>query len=200
MTSDPPAAEAPAPPALLLVTGPSEADTALLVVALAAALRARGVRVGTAEARPGLEGAPAIVLTTGSGARIPLPGAPGADALRARARAIDPALELLLVMGVDTPDLPRVVVTPDGGTSPVPGVLAAIHPAEVRRALEDPEHALAAIEVVEAIEAALLGGTRTSSAIDRASAAPIESERRLLDRPDVPAPRPGRGWRRWLGR
>lgn len=201
VTSDAPADR----PALLLATGPSEDDVALLVVALASTLRARGVRVGTAEARPGLDGASVLVLTTGAGARIPLPGPADAATLRVRARTIDPALELLIVTGLDEPTLPTVVVSPERAPASPPtstsGVLAAIHPTDVRRALEDPAHALAALEVVALIEAALLGGPRLQPPIGRASEAPIESARRLLERPDLPPPpRPARGWRRWLGR
>lgn len=192
----------PAPrelPALLLATGPSEADVALLVVALTATLRSRGVRVGTAEARAGIEGAPAVVLTTGAGARVPLPDLPSADAIRFRARAIDPALELILATGLDAPDVPKVIVGAERGATSMPGALAIIHPAEVRRALEDPARALAVTEVVATIEVALLGSPRASTPIERASEAPIESERRLLERADLPPSPQSRGWRRWFG-
>jgi hypothetical protein len=78
-------------PAVLRVVAPAAAGTSLLVVALTAALRQHGFRVGSVEARSGLAGVTATVLTTGSGARITLPGTIDLATLPARASAFDPA-------------------------------------------------------------------------------------------------------------
>jgi hypothetical protein len=179
------------------IVAPPEASTSLLVVAITSALRARGFRVGALEARSGLEGSAVAVLTTGSGARITLPGAIELDALTHRAATFDPGLDLLLVDGdaEGTGSAPTIEVIP---ARAAPATVAAttigtltIDQLEAARPSED-------FGMAAAIEERLLAGRAGPSPLARTAEEPIESARRLLDIPREPARRT-RSWRRWLG-
>ncbi|MEZ4501654.1 MAG: hypothetical protein R3C39_03440 [Dehalococcoidia bacterium] len=131
-------------------------------VTLIAELRDRGHRVGTAARRPAVLGAPAsTVLVLGNGARVTIEGAPPLEVLTTRAAALDPQLALLLIEGFEE------------ATD-----LATYNPPS-----EADTSTLAAT-----IEATHLA---PPSIHELQARAPIETERRLLDRTDfTPAPPP----------
>lgn len=201
--------ESPPKPVLLRVVGPPGSGKSLLIVALTNALRSRGFRAGSVEARTGLDGATATILTTGSGARVTLPGTLEGEALTERAAALDPGLDVLLAEGQPATDerVPAIEIV-EGGSPPVttsPERLAIVGRERLARAFAASGPAddlgLAAL-----IEERLLAGRRDAAgrqALARATEAPIESARRLLERapasepPSIPRPR---GWRRWLDR
>lgn len=204
-------------PALFRVVAPAAVDASALVVALSSALRARGFRVGTAESRGGLGGAAVTTVVTGSGARITLPGAVALDTLAQRAAALDPGLDVLLVVGertsagvpprdvegADVVEVEEVAAATDDGSA---ATTDASHPALVASV---PASRLAAAPMSDFGLAALIEERvrprSRAAALARAVETPIESERRLLERASPPsgarAPRrpTTRGWRRWLG-
>ncbi len=207
MTDRLPSGAHPSRPALVRILAPVEVDTSTLVVALTSSLRRRGVRTGTAEARSGIDGASATVLTTGSGARFTLPGALTLEALRARASAFDPNLDLLIVLasagggasgGIHTIEVLGAGTHP---ATPTPDLLTTITSEQLARASGSGGPAddlgLGAL-----IEERLLDGPDDVAALARATELPIESSRRLLERDEVPPPQRPRatGWRRWFGR
>lgn len=186
-------------PAIVSLLAPAEANTSVLIVALSNGLRARGFRVGTATVRAGL-GGDATVLVTGSGARITLPGALSAEVLRARAGALDPALDVLLVegerghgdLGVPTIE----VLSAGAAVASDEFLLGTVTAAQLDGASPVQDFGLAAV-----IEGRLLARPAGAGELAEAAQAPIESQRRLLDRSEAP-PAPRRstsGWRRWLG-
>lgn len=207
-------------PALFRVVAPAAVDASALVVALSSALRARGFRVGTAESRGGLGGAAVTTVVTGSGARITLPGAVALDTLAQRAAALDPGLDVLLVVGertsagvpprdvegadvVEVEEVEEVAAATDDGSAATtdasrPALVASV-PASRLAAAPMSDFGLAAL-----IEERVRPRSR-AAALARAVETPIESERRLLERASPPsgarAPRrpTTRGWRRWLG-
>ncbi|MSP22429.1 MAG: hypothetical protein EXR66_05370 [Dehalococcoidia bacterium] len=206
-------------PVLLRVVGAPGSGKSLLIVALTNALRQRGFRAGSVEARTGLDGATATVLTTGSGARISLPGAIDVRELASRAAALDPALDVLLAEGYESPggEAAAAVEIIEEGAAPVTPsteLVAAVTSDQLARAFAASGPA-DDIGLAAVIEERLLAGRAPStglgtgsSALARASESPIESKRRLLERlhsEDAPVPpstpraqRRGR-WRRWLG-
>jgi hypothetical protein len=177
------------------------------VVALTSALRQRGLRAGSVEARTGLDGATATVLTTGSGARITLPGTLEAHKLASMAAVLDPALDLLLLEGYAASEEPigsTIEIIEDGSAplTPLTALLAVVTREQLARAFaaSGPADDLGLAAVIE--ERLLAGRADSSSALARASEAPIESARHLLERPPTAPPPSGprpRGWRRWLG-
>lgn len=192
-------------PVLLSVVGPPGSGKSLLIVALTSALRQRGYRVGSVEARTALDGTTATVLTTGSGARITLAGAVPATELASRAAVLDPALDLLLAEGHGASGerrLPTIEIIEQGSAPVTPSteLLAVLTRDQLARAFaaRGPADDLGLADV---IEERLLHGRADAASLARATEAPIESARRLLERtPPAPTPAPRtRGWRRWLG-
>ena len=194
-------------PVLLRVVGPPGSGKSLLIVALTSALRQRGYRVGSVESRTGLDGSTATVLTTGSGARVTLPGAIEPGELASRAAVLDPALDLLLAEGCRSSaddHVPAVEIIEDGSPPLTPSthLLAMLSRDQLARAFaaSGPTDDLGLATI---IEERLLTRRADPPELARAAEAPIESARRLLERtpPTSPpsTPRP-RGWRRWLGR
>lgn len=178
------------------IVAPVEVDSSAVVVAITSALRGRGFRVGAIEVRSGLDGGLAIVLTTGAGARLTLPMTRDLEALRARAAAFDPGVDVLLVGPGEWPaGTPAIEVVAGDGTPST----AAVDLIATRTAgqLGGPGDDLGLAGAIEQ----LLGRRGGSSELARASEAPIESARRLLERPSVAREpeRARRGWRRWLG-
>lgn len=202
----------PAGPAIVRVLAPVEADTSVLIVALSNGLRTRGFRVGTATVRAALGSGDATVLVTGGGARVTLPGALPTEVLRARAASLDPALDLLLIEGArgdggvgghDRLGVHTIEVV-GAGEAVTSGdlLLGTVTAAQLEHASPADDFGLAAI-----IEERVFAGMRGGGGLAEAAQAPIESQRRLLDRSGAPpAPRrttsgrpPVSGWRRWLG-
>jgi len=188
-----------------LVIGPAGSGKSLLIVALTSALRQRGYRVGSVEARTGLDGTTATVLATGSGARVTLPGAIELGELPSKAAILDPALDLLLAEGYRASEeqpIPVIEIVEEGAAppTPTPDSLAVLTRAQLA-------HAFAArgpaddLGLAAVIEERLLSGRADASSLARATETPIESARRLLERtpPSPPAAPRARGWRRWLG-
>ena len=201
----------PSRPVLVRVVGASGSGKSLLIVALTNALRQRGLRAGSVEVRTGLDGATATVLTTGSGARMTLPGAIEVRDLASRAAVLDPALDVLLAEGYEALDdgVATIEIIEDGATpvTPATDLLAVVTREQLARAFaaSGPADDLGLAAV---IEERLLARRVAPSGLARASEVPIESERRLLERapsedapvpPSAPRAGPRRGWRRWLG-
>ena len=95
---------------MVRVAGPPGAARNLLAVALADALRARGLRAASAELLP--DGRPSVRLP--GGGRATAAAGAGAGGVAALAASLDPGARLVLVEDDRPPGAPLEVVAPDG--------------------------------------------------------------------------------------